>query len=450
VAESQSETDSAAASTVPAPEGQGQGQVQGQTVAIPADARGLPTLLRVLGPAYLVAVGYMDPGNWATDLAAGSTYGYSLLWVVALSSLMAVLLQSLCCRLGIATGLDLAQACRRHLPRGWVIPLWLLAEVAIVACDLAELVGTALALQLLFGLPLPVGVLFTAFDTLVLLGLQRFGIRRLEALVISLVALVGACFAVEMLLLRPDVASVLGGLVPRLDSLRSSSQLYLAAGILGATVMPHNLYLHSSLVQTRRWSIGPEMRQRALRFATLDTVIALSLAFLVNASILVLAAGTFYGLPGAPVTDLSEAHRLLSPLLGTTAAGLLFGIALLAAGQSSTLTATLAGQIVMEGFLEIRLPQWQRRLLTRCLALVPALLTVLLLGDRATGQLLILSQVVLSLQLPFAVLPLVWFCSRRKLMGDLRAPNWLLLLAWITAAAIVVINSALLLSLAAA
>lgn len=442
VAEPQSETDPAAPSGVPVSEG------QGLTVAIPANARGLPTLLRVLGPAYLVAVGYMDPGNWATDLAAGSTYGYNLLWVVALSSLMAVLLQSLCCRLGIATGLDLAQACRRHLPRGWVIPLWLLAEVAIVACDLAELVGTALALQLLLGLPLPVGVLVTAFDTLVLLGLQRFGIRRLEALVISLVALVGACFAVEMLLLRPDMASVLAGLVPRMESLRSGSQLYLAAGILGATVMPHNLYLHSSLVQTRRWSTGPEMRQRALRFANLDTVIALGLAFLVNASILVLAAGTFHGLPGAPVTDLSEAHRLLSPLLGTTAAGLLFGIALLAAGQSSTLTATLAGQIVMEGFLKIRLPQWQRRLLTRCLALVPALLTVLLLGDRATGQLLILSQVVLSLQLPFAVLPLVWFCSRSNLMGDLRTPHWLLLLAWISAAAIVVINSALLLSLA--
>jgi len=419
-----------------------------ESVAIPASAGGLPILLRVIGPAYLVAVGYMDPGNWATDLAAGSTYGYSLLWVVALSSLMAVLLQSLCCRLGIATGLDLAQACRRHLPRCWVVPLWLLAEVAIVACDLAELVGTALALQLLFGLPLPFGVVLTAFDTLLLLGLQRFGIRRLEALVISLVALVGACFAVEMLLLRPDVASVLSGLVPQAATLRDGSQLYLAAGILGATVMPHNLYLHSSLVQTRRWSPGPEVRQRALRFANLDTVIALVLAFLVNASILVLAAGTFHGLLGAPVTDLTEAHRLLSPLLGTTAAGLLFGIALLAAGQSSTLTATLAGQIVMEGFLQIRLPQWQRRLLTRCLALVPALLTVLLLGDRATGQLLILSQVVLSLQLPFAVLPLVWFCSRRKLMGDLRAPNWLLLLAWMAAAAIVLINSALLLSLA--
>jgi manganese transport protein len=442
VAEPDSEPNPAALAAPPEPGS------KAQTVAIPADAGGLATLLRVIGPAYLVAVGYMDPGNWATDLAAGSTYGYSLLWVVALSSLLAVLLQSLCCRLGIATGLDLAQACRRHLPRRSVIPLWLLAEVAIVACDLAELVGTALALQLLFGLPLPMGVLLTAFDTLVLLGLQRFGIRRLEALVISLVALVGACFAVELLLLRPDVASVLGGLVPRVEALRNGSQLYLAAGILGATVMPHNLYLHSSLVQTRRWSAGLEVRQRALRFANLDAVIALALALLVNASILVLAAGTFYGRSGAPVTDLAEAHRLLSPLLGTAAAGLLFGIALLAAGQSSTLTATLAGQIVMEGFLQIRLPQWQRRLLTRCLALVPALLTVLLLGDRATGQLLILSQVVLSLQLPFAVLPLVWLCGRRDLMDDLRAPNWLLILAWIGAAVIVVVNGSLLLSLA--
>ena len=415
---------------------------------IPAGGRNLPTLLRVIGPAYLVAVGYMDPGNWATDLAAGSTYGYSLLWVVALSSLMAVLLQSLCCRLGIATGLDLAQACRRHLPRPLVIPLWLLAEVAIVACDLAELVGTALALQLLFGLPLPIGVLLTAFDTLVLLGLQQFGIRRLEALVISLVALVGTCFAAEMLLLRPDGASVLGGLVPQASTLRDGSQLYLAAGILGATVMPHNLYLHSSLVQTRRWSEGPQVRQRALHFANLDALIALAFAFLVNASILVLAAGTFHGRPGEPVTDLAEAHYLLSPLLGTAAAGLLFGIALLAAGQSSTLTATLAGQIVMEGFLEIRLPQWQRRLLTRGLALVPALVSVLMMGDGASGRMLVLSQVVLSLQLPFAVIPLVWFCGQRPLMGDLKAPGWLLTLAWCSAAAIVAINGALLLTVA--
>jgi manganese transport protein len=417
------------------------------SVPIPAGTRGWATLLRVLGPGYLVAVGYMDPGNWATDLAAGSTYGYRLLWVVALSSLMAVVLQSLCCRLGIATGLDLAQACRRHLPKRLVLPLWLLAEVAIVACDLAELVGTALALQLLFGLPLPIGVLLTAFDTLLLLGLQRSGIRRLEALVISLVALVGACFAVELLLLRPGVGALLGGLVPQISSLRDGAQLYLAAGILGATVMPHNLYLHSSLVQSRRWGDAPDARQRAFRFASVDAVIALALAFLVNASILVLAAGAFHGRPGAPVTDLAEAHRLLSPLLGTTAAGLLFGIALLASGQSSTLTATLAGQIVMEGFLEIRLPQWQRRLLTRSLALLPAMVTVIRMGDQASGQLLVLSQVVLSLQLPFAVLPLVWFCGRRDLMGDLQAPPWLQLLAWTCAAVIVAINSALLLSL---
>jgi len=361
---------------------------------------------------------------------------------------MAVLLQSLCCRLGIATGLDLAQACRRHLPGALRLPLWLLAEVAIVACDLAELVGTAVALQLLFGLPLPWGVVLTAFDTLLLLGLQRFGIRRLEALVIALVALVGACFAVEMLLLRPDGPALLGGLVPRLSTFGDGAQLYLAAGILGATVMPHNLYLHSALVQTRQWPEGPESRRLALRYANLDTVIALSLAFLVNASILVLAAGSFHGRFGGPVTDLAEAHRLLSPLLGTTAAGLLFGIALLAAGQSSTLTATLAGQVVMEGFLQISLPQWQRRLLTRSLALVPALATVLLLGDQATGSLLVLSQVVLSLQLPFAVVPLVWLCGQPSLMGSLRAPVWQRLLAWLSATAIVVINGALLLSLA--
>ena len=416
------------------------------TVTIPSGSRGWGALARVVGPAYLVAVGYMDPGNWATDLAAGSTYGYRLLWVVALSSLMAVVLQTLCCRLGIATGLDLAQACRRHLPPWSVLPLWLLAEVAIVACDLAELVGTALALKLLFGLPLPLGVMLTAFDTLLLLGLQRFGVRRLEALVIALVALVGACFAVEMLLLRPEAGSLMAGMVPHLSDLATREPLYLAAGILGATVMPHNLYLHSSLVQTRRWSDAGDARHKAFRFASLDAVIALALAFLVNASILVLAAGTFHGRPGPPVTDLAEAHRLLSPLLGTAAAGLLFGIALLAAGQSSTLTATLAGQIVMEGFLTIRLPQWQRRLLTRSLALVPAMLTVMRMGEQATAQLLVLSQVVLSLQLPFAVVPLVWFCGRRDLMGDLQAPLGLRLVAWICAALIVAINLALLIS----
>ena len=419
-----------------------------QTVEVPAGLGMLRTFLRVLGPGYLVAVGYMDPGNWATDLAAGSQFGYRLLWVIGLSSLMAMVLQSLCCRLGIATRLDLAQACSRLLPRFCRIPLWLLAEVGIIACDLAELVGSAIALQLLFGLPLLWGVGLTAADTLLLLALQRFGIRRLEALVIALVALVGGCFAVEMLLLQPNWSQVGLGFIPQAASLRDGQQLFLAAGILGATVMPHNLYLHSSLVQSRRWSGGQVAQRRALAFSTWDTLIALSLAFLINVSILVLAAGSFYGRMPQPVTDLSEAYRLLTPMLGTSLASVLFGVALLAAGQSSTLTATMAGQVVMEGFLNLRLPDWKRRLLTRGLALIPALATVLLLGEQATNQLLVLSQVVLSLQLPFAVIPLVWFCGRRGLMGELQAPRWLLGLAWACAALIVLINGSLLLALA--
>ena len=413
-------------------------------VSIPAGAPPLQTFLRVLGPAYLVAVGYMDPGNWATDLAAGSTFGYKLLWVVALSSVMAMVLQSLCCRLGIATGLDLAQACRRHIDGRARLPLWLLAEVAIVACDLAELVGTAIALHLLFGLPLVWGVVLTVADTLLLLGLQQFGVRRLEALVIALVALVGACFAVELFLLQPHWPDVARGFLPRPESLRDGSQLYLAAGILGATVMPHNLYLHSSLVKSRQWPAHPEARHRALRYFNLDSLIALSLAFLINVSILVLAAGSFYGRLPQPVTDLSEAYRLLTPMLGSSLASVLFGVALLAAGQSSTLTATMAGQIVMEGFLQIRLPDWKRRLLTRGLALIPAMGTVILFGERATTNLLVLSQVVLSLQLPFAVIPLVWFCGRRGLMGELRAPLWLQAVGWLCASVIVVINLSLL------
>ena len=417
-------------------------------VEINSNAHPLRLFMRVLGPAYLVAVGYMDPGNWATDLAAGSSFGYQLLWVVAISSLMAMLLQSLCCRLGIATGLDLAQACARYLPEYWRIPLWLLAEGAIVACDLAELVGSAIALQLLFQLPLPWGVALTALDTLVLLSLQQFGIRRLEALVIALVLLVGACFAVEILLLQPPWGEVVAGFIPQAAHLGNSQQLYLAAGILGATVMPHNLYLHSSLVQSRHWSIHPRARHWALRYSSLDAALALGFAFLVNASILVLAGGSFHGRGLPPVTDLSEAYRLLTPLLGSGLASTLFAVALLAAGQSSTLTATLAGQVVMEGFLNLRLPDWQRRLITRGLALVPALATVLLLGDQATNKLLVLSQVVLSLQLPFAVIPLVWFCGRRGLMGELQAPRWLLGLAWACAALIVLINGSLLLALA--
>ena len=418
------------------------------TIKIPPGPPGLATFWRVLGPAYLVAVGYMDPGNWATDLAAGSTSGYALLWVVALSSAMAMVLQSLCCRLGIATGLDLAQACRQLLPSGWRLPLWLLAEVAMIATDLAELVGSAIALKLLFGLPLAWGVSLTAADTLLLLALQHQGLRRLEALVIAMVALIGACFVVELVLLKPDWAAVAHGFVPNPLAMANHQQLFLAAGILGATVMPHNLYLHSSLVKTRQWPDHPKARHWALRLATADMAIALAMAFLVNAAILVLAGGAFYG-QGLPlVTDLGQAYRLLTPMLGTSLASLAFGVALLAAGQSSTITGTLAGQVVMEGFLDLRLPLWQRRLLTRGMALIPALATVLLLGEGATNQLLVLSQVVLSLQLPFAAVPLVWFCGQARTMGNLRSPVALQLLSWLCIGTIVTINLSLLISLA--
>ena len=422
------------------------GQGDGLTLDRPRDRLSWSVALRMFGPAYLVAVGYMDPGNWATDLAAGSRYGYGLLWVVAASSLMAMVLQSLCCRLGIATGLDLAQASRRLLPDAWRIPLWLLAEVAIVACDLAELVGSAIALQLLFGLPLPWGVALTAGDTLLLLALQHFGLRRLEALIIALVALVGACFAWELALLKPNWMQVAAGFVPQPSVLRDGQQIYIAAGILGATVMPHNLYLHSALVNTRRWPEHPPSKPLLLRLANLDSVMALSFAFLVNAAILVLASGAFHGVVAEPVEDLHQAHTLLSPLLGTTLAGTVFAVALLAAGQSSTVTATMAGQVVMEGFLNLRLPDWQRRLITRALALIPAMATVMLLGDEATAHLLVLSQVVLSLQLPFAVIPLVQFCSRSGLMGALRAPIWLQGISWLCAAMIVIVNTSLLTS----
>lgn len=418
------------------------------SVKIPPGPPGLATFWKVLGPAYLVAVGYMDPGNWATDLAAGSTSGYALLWVVALSSAMAMVLQSLCCRLGIATGMDLAQACRQLLPSAWRLPLWLLAEVAMIATDLAELVGSAIALKLLFGLPLAWGVSLTAADTLLLLALQHQGLRRLEALVIAMVALIGACFVVELVLLKPDWAAVAHGFVPNPLAMANHQQLFLAAGILGATVMPHNLYLHSSLVKTRQWPDHPKARHWALRLATADMAIALAMAFLVNAAILVLAGGAFYG-QGLPlVTDLGQAYRLLTPMLGTSLASLAFGVALLAAGQSSTITGTLAGQVVMEGFLDLRLPLWQRRLLTRGMALIPAMATVLLLGEGATNQLLVLSQVVLSLQLPFAAVPLVWFCGQARTMGNLRSPLALQLLSWLCIGTIVTINLSLLISLA--
>ena len=402
--------------------------------------------LRIVGPAYLVAVGYMHPGDWATDLAAGSRYGFVLLWVVALSSAMAMLLQSLCCRFGLATGLNLAEACRLHLPRRSRIPLWLLAEVGIVACDLAELVGSAIALQLLFHLPLVWGVVLTGFDTLLVLVLQQQGVRRLEALIIALVALVGACFAIELLLVQPDWMKVVAGLLPCGGFLQDGHQLYLASGILGATVMPHNLYLHTGLMQTCRWLDLEGGVRRALRYATADVVVALTLAFLINAAILVVAGASFHGVVDHPIEQISEAYRLLSPLLGTPLASLLFAVALLAAGQSSTITGTMAGQVVMEGFLQLRLPDWQRRLLTRSFALIPALAVVVWMGEGATADLLVLSQVVLSLQLPFAVIPLMLFCTNRQLMVALPTPRWLLQLGWLCAGLIVLINAFLLAS----
>lgn len=397
------------------------------------------------GPGYLVSVGYMDPGNWATDLAGGSKFGYTLLSVILLSNLMAVLLQSLCVRLGVATGKDLAQMCRDAFSPRVSFLLWVLCEIAIAACDLAELLGSAIALQLLFGLPLVWGVAVTALDVLVLLFLQSKGFRYVEALVITLVATIGACFTAEILFARPDAGSIVQGFLPNREILRNPDMLYIAIGILGATVMPHNLYLHSAIVQTRAWEPTPEKQREAIRFGTIDSTVALTLALFINSAILIVAAATFYTAGYREVAEIQDAYKLLSPLLGVSAASAIFGLALLASGQSSTLTATLAGQIVMEGFLQLRLPSWLRRIATRLLAIVPALIAIVFFGERSTGQLLVLSQVVLSLQLSFAVVPLVMFTSDRRLMGEFVNPAWLKVLAWSVAVIIGSLNLWLLL-----
>jgi manganese transport protein len=387
------------------------------------------------GPAYLVSVGYMDPGNWATDLEGGARFGYRLLWVLVLSNLMALLLQTLSARLGIVAGRDLAQACRDEYPKPVSYVLWVLCELAIIACDLAEVLGAAIGLNLLFHLPMLIGVLLTAADTLLILWFSRLGIRVIEAFVLVLIATIAGCFAFEILLARPETGEVLTGLLPRL----SAPSLYVAVGILGATVMPHNLYLHSALVQTRRIGEREEDKRVACRFNLLDSAIALNGALFVNAAILVMAAAVFYK-RGIAVTQIQQAHQLLSPLLGTTAASLLFGAALLCSGQSSTLTGTMAGQIVMEGFLRFRMRPWLRRALTRVLAIMPAAFTIYLFGDRGTYQLIILSQVILNLQLPFAVIPLVHFTSDRKRMGEFTNGLWLKTGAWSCAAFIVMLN----------
>jgi manganese transport protein len=392
-------------------------------------------LLAFAGPAYLVSVGYMDPGNWATDLEGGARFGYQLVWVLVLSNAMAVLLQTLSARLGIAAGLDLAQACRQSYPRAVNYSLWFLCEIAIAATDLAEVLGAAIGLNLLFGLPLLAGVLLMTLDTLAILWLSRFGIRWIEALILVLVATIGGCFLVEILLAKPAVGEIVGGLVPRLNE----ESLYVAIGILGATVMPHNLYLHSALVQTRRIGTGTEDKRLACKFNLIDSVIALNAALMVNGAILVLSAATFFK-RGIEVTEIQQAHELLSPLLGTALASALFAVALLASGQSSTVTGTMAGQIVMEGFLNFRMRPWLRRLITRMVAVVPAAITVWISGEQGTYRLLILSQVVLSLQLPFAVIPLIQFTSSRERMGEFANPRWVRGLAWLAATIIVGLN----------
>jgi manganese transport protein len=409
--------------------------------------RGLSWWRKVLafaGPGYLVAVGYMDPGNWATDLAGGSQFGYSLLSVILISNLMAVLLQGLACKLGIVTGRDLAQACRDHYSAPVTFGLWILCEIAIAACDLAEVIGTAIALNLLFHIPLAWGVFITALDVLLVLYLQNKGFRLLEALVIALVVVVGVCFLFEIVVSKPDLVGVAWGFLPSPEIVRDPGRLYIAIGILGATVMPHNLYLHSSVVQTRRYEESTEGKQEAVHFAFLDSTIALSIALFINAAILIVAAATFHSTGNTEVAEIQDAYRLLSPLLGVSIASAVFALALLASGQNSTLTGTLAGQIVMEGFLDIRMRPWLRRLLTRGLAIVPAAVTAIVYGESGTARLLILSQVVLSLQLSFAVFPLVMFTSDRQKMGQFVNPGWLKVLAYTVASFIALLNGWLL------
>lgn len=404
----------------------------------------LRRLLAFVGPGYLVAVGYMDPGNWATAVAGGSAYGYALLSAALISSLMAILLQALAVRLGIGTGRDLAQLCRERFPAPVSALLWLLAEVAICATDLAELIGTAIALQLLFGIPLLLGVVLTALDALLILWLQHKGMRLLEALIIALIALVATCFAVEIVLSQPVLADVLAGYIPLPAILTNPTMLYLAIGILGATVMPHNLYLHTAVVQTRKIGDTEEAKREGIRFATIDSSIALVLALFVNSAILILAAAVFHEGGRTEVAEIQEAYRLLSPMLGVGIASTLFAVALLASGLNATVTATLSGQVVMEGFLGLSLPLWLRRLVTRLIAMIPAIFITWFYGESGTAELLILSQVILSLQLPFAVIPLLMFSTSRSLMKGSVAPRWMAIVGWMCAAMIVTINLKLL------
>src|SRR5882724_3859627 len=410
------------------------------TIAVRPQGSTFKKLLAFLGPGYLVAVGYMDPGNWATSLAGGSKFGYALLTVALVSNLMAIVLQSLCTRLGVGAGRDLAQECRDSYPRWVSWPLWLSAEIAITATDLAEVIGTAIGLNLLFHIPLQIGVIITAADVFLILALQAFGFRWIEAFVVAMLGVIAACFAVQIALADPDWGAVLRGFVPTSEIVVNREMLYLALGILGATVMPHNLYLHSGLVQTRGYGGSLPEKREAITLATIDSSIALCFAFVINASILILAAATFHHAGRTNIAELDQAHSFLAPLLGSTLAPTLFAVALLCCGLNSTITATLSGQIVMEGILNWRIAPWLRRLVTRMIAIVPAVVVTIWAGEKATGQLLILSQVVLSLQLPFAVVPLVMFTASRAKMGPFVAPRWLTALAVATAALIIALN----------
>jgi manganese transport protein len=401
-------------------------------------------LVSFLGPGYLVAVGYMDPGNWATSLAGGSKFGYTLLTVALLSNMMAILLQALCARLGIGAGRDLAQACRDAFPRAVSSPLWVLTEVAICATDLAEVIGTAIGLNLLFNIPLEIGVIITALDVFLILWMQNLGFRWIEAFIVTLMGIIALCFAIQIAMANPEWGAVIRGFAPTTEILSNPDMLYLAIGIIGATVMPHNLYLHSGVVQTRRFGDTVEDKREAINLATIDSTIALMFALLINASILILAAATFNRVGKTDVAELDQAHAFLAPLLGSAIAPTLFGIALLCCGMNSTVTATLSGQIVMEGFIDIRLPAWARRLTTRAIAIVPAAIVTIWYGEAGTAKLLILSQVVLGLALPFSIVPLVMFTADRRKMGELVAARWVTALAALTAALLIALNMKLL------
>ncbi|MFN2542238.1 MAG: Nramp family divalent metal transporter [Chthoniobacterales bacterium] len=415
-----------------------------RSIVVPRTASFWRKLLAFSGPGFLVAVGYMDPGNWATDLSGGAKFGYSLLAVIMISNLMAILLQHLCIKLGVATGRDLAQACRDHYPQPVVWFLWILCEIAIAACDLAEVVGSAIALQLLFGIPLVWGCIITALDVLIVLFLQNKGFRYIEALVITLIVTIGGCFAAELIFSKPSLGGIFAGFVPGPRIVTNQEMLYVSIGILGATVMPHNLYLHSSVVQTRKFEPSPEGKREAIKFATIDSTGALMFALFINSAILILAAAVFHWSGHQDVAEIRDAYKLLSPLLGLGAASILFAVALLASGQNSTLTGTLAGQIVMEGFLNFRITPWLRRLITRLIAIIPAVFVIGIAGEDKTTELLVASQVVLSMQLGFAVWPLMRFTGEKAKLGEFANKPWLKILGWTTALIIITLNAKLL------